>query len=456
MIKRASFRVLLFVAVAFFFAAERNAVGRTSKHAGSKSKAASGQTSPPAAGQIAYVGRDANIYVCSAPCDSPTCITCGVKAEQARASEFRQAATTVQAPAPIRPTPYNWPSFSPDGRQIAYSSARGHGDSGTYGIHSYDLARRAAITIFESSDRPIYFSWLPDVHHLLFLASDDQSLKLILAEARENRPVRIILTGLPLFFDWNQALDELAFHYVQPTEERLEQVGLMQVTDHDQREIKIISKGSAPFRSPAWSPDKSRLAYVLDNKNGQVALVVANADASSPREMVGLAPGINSFVWAPDSKRIAFATQKSEGKIAYDGVNLLDVASGNISALVNEPVIAYFFSPDGRRLAYIGTTEQSNTWNVIDLAGGKSRKLANFMATGTESITYQVFDQYALSHRIWSPDSRALVFAGVMVKAGVAVPPEAMPPASIWMLPVDGGPPQDLADGEVAFWSPVP
>jgi len=455
MIKRASFWMMLAVAVAFVFVAERNAAGRTSKHAGSKAKAASQHTEAPVAGQIAYVGRDANIYVCAVPCDTPTCITCGVKAEQALAGEFRLAATTVQASVPARPPQYNWPSFSPDGSQIAYSSARGHGDSGTYGIHSYDLARRAAVNIFESSDRPIYFSWLPDGHHLFFLASDDQSLKLILAEARENQPVRIILTGQPLFFDWDQGLNKLAFHYSQPTEEKLEQVGLMQVTDHDQRVIKIISKGSEPFRSPAWSPDKSHLAYVLDNKNGQTALVVANADASSPREMVGLAPGINSFVWAPDSKRIAFATQRSEDKIAYDGINLLDVTSGNVSALVNEPVIAYFFSPDGQRLAYIGVTEQSNTWNVIDLAGGKSRRLANFIASGTESIIYQVFDQYALSHRIWSPDSRALVFAGVMVKAGVAVPPEAMLPASIWMLPVDGGPPQDLADGEVAFWSPV-
>lgn len=454
MAKRASFLVLSIGMAGFLFAVTSTALGRTRKHAGSAAKAASRQATP-VAGQIAYIGQDANVYVCAPPCDQPACLTCGAKGEQVLMDGITPAATLAQAPTQRVPTQYNWPTFSPDGRQIAYSSMSRRPGSESYAVHTYDFVRRAAITVFESSDRPIYLSWLPDGQRLFFLASDDQSLKLILAQAREAKPVRIILAGQPLFFDWNQGQEALAFHYAPPGDESVEQVGLMKVTSHDQRVIKSISKGSAPFRSPAWSPDKSHLAYVINHQNGQVALVVANADASAPREMVGLAPGVTSFVWAPDSRRIAFGTQKTEGKAAYDGVNLLDVASGNITALISEPVIAYFFSPDGRQLAYIGVTEQSNTWNVIDLAGGKSRRLVNFIASGTESVVYRVFDQYALSHRIWSPDSKALVFAGVIVKPGVAVPPEAMPPSSIWMLPVDGGPPQDLADGEVAFWSPT-
>ena len=141
--------------------------------------------------------------------------------------------------------------------------------------------------------------------------------------------------------------------------------------------------------------------------------------------------------------------------MSYDGVNLVDLASGNISTLVSDPVIAYYFSPDGRRLAYIGATEVSNTWNVIEFGAKAGRKLGNFVATRNESVAYRVFDQYTLSHRVWSPDSRALVFAGVMLKEGMALPSGAMPPSSVWMLPIDGAPPQALADGDVAFWSPA-
>jgi Tol biopolymer transport system component len=424
---------------------------RTGKPAAKRASAAAGA---PLAGRIAFIGEGANLYVCGAACEKPTCITCAAKAEHALAEALAPVALNSGIERAAAPAPqYELPTFSPDGTQIAYSSVQRGRDGVSFGINAYDLNRRAATVIFQSSDRPIYFFWLPDGRRLFFLASDGESLKLILAQAREAMPVRILLTGLPLFFDWKEASSDLAFHYVPVEGAGPEQVGLMGVTDRDQRVVKAISKGKAPFRGPAWSPDGSHLAYVIDNKNGQSALMVANADGSAPKPMVGLAPSTTAFVWAPDSGHIAFSTLKQQGKMSYDGVNLLDIGSGNISTLVSDPVIAYNFSPNGRWLAYIGTTETSNTWNVIAAGGGKPRRLCSFVATGTESIVYQVFDQYALSHRFWSPDSRALVFAGVILKEGQA-PAEQMPPPSVWVLPLDGGPPRTMADGSIAFWSP--
>ncbi len=453
MIKRV-FPWLLLIGFGASFAIAAKPVGHGAKKGAPPAKPAS--RSSQVAGRITYIGDDANVYVCDGSCDRPTCLTCPPKAEQAFAGGLMRVALTRTAGRGA--IQYNWPTFSPDGNQVAYSSATHAGGSPLYGIHAYDLGRRAAITIFQTPDQPIYLSWLPGGHRLFFLVSDGTTLKLMLAEAREGKPVRIILTGQPLFYDWNQAANELAFHYVPAEGTGGEQTGLMSVTDRDQRVVKTLAAGAAPFRNPAWSPDKSHLAYVVDRKNGQVALVVANADGSSPREMVGLAPRTTSFSWSPDSKQIAFSTLRDEGAMSYDGVNLLDLASGNISTLVSDPVIAYYFSPDGRRLAYIGATEVSNTWNVIELGGAKAagRRLGNFVATRSESVAYRVFDQYTLSHRVWSPDSRALVFAGVMLKEGMALPSGAMPPSSVWMLPVDGAPPQSLAEGDVAFWSPAP
>jgi TolB protein len=410
--------------------------------------------SSPVAGRITYIGDDANVYLCDGSCDRPTCLTCPPKAEHALADGLLRVAMTLTAARGA--VQYNWPTFSPDGGQVAYASVQHAGGSTSYGFHTYDLGRRAATTIFQSPDQPIYLSWLPGGQQLFLLASDGNTLKLMLAEAREAKPVRIILTGQPLYFDWNQAANELAFHYVPAEGGGAEQTGLMTITGRDQRVAKTLASGAAPFKNPAWSPDKSHLAYVVDRKNGQMALVMANADGTAPREMVGLEPRTTSFIWSPDSSQIAFSTLRNGGGMSYDGVNLLDVASGNISPLVSEPVIAYYFSPDGRRFAYIGATETSNTWNVIELGAKAGRKLCNFVATRTESVSYGIFDQYTLSHRVWSPDSRALVFAGVMLKEGLPLPSGVSPPASVWLLPVDGTPPQALADGDVAFWSPVP
>jgi TolB protein len=52
------------------------------------------------------------------------------------------------------------------------------------------------------------------------------------------------------------------------------------------------------------------------------------------------------------------------------------------------------------------------------------------------------FDQYALSHRLWSPDSSALV-----------LPIQVQDEARIFVVPVSGGQPQEIAVGDMAFWS---
>ena len=68
------------------------------------------------------------------------------------------------------------------------------------------------------------------------------------------------------------------------------------------------------------------------------------------------------------------------------------------------PITAYISVPSERPF-YV--------WKVADLKTGKSRKLDNFLATQEESVSYHYFDQLALSHTIWSPDSSSFVYAGV-------------------------------------------
>ncbi len=422
--------------------------------AAKRKKPAATAASSPIAGRIAYVGEGRNLYVCGAACAKPVCITCASRAEQAFAEGVTPAALNA-GPQPLAgpAASYDLPTFSPDGGQIAYASAQRSRGGYSFAVNVYDFTRRPPISIFQSPEHPIYLYWLPEGQRIFFLAENDNSLDLILAEVRENRPVRVLLNGLPLFFDWNQAAGDLAFHYAPPEDKGPEQSGLMEITAGGQRVVKILSRGAAPFRTPVWSPDGSHLAYVIDNQRGEFVLTVANADGSAPRPMVGLAPGTTAFIWSPDSKTLAFSTLKKEGKMSYDGINLLDLASGNVTPLVSDSVIAYAFSPDGKWLAYIGTGETANTWNLISPGGGKPRKLCNFMASSAESAVYRVFDQYALSHRIWSPDSRAIVFAGGILKEGQA-PASVSASPSVWVLPVDGGAPRPIADGSVAFWSP--
>jgi len=110
-------------------------------------------------------------------------------------------------------TEYGWPTFSPDGKRIAYSSETHKQAEDSYAVWVYDLARSQAMLIFESrSERIVYLVWTPDGQHLSFLLGEPRGLSLVLAEVKESTPVRIVTTGMPLYFDWGARPDEVALH----------------------------------------------------------------------------------------------------------------------------------------------------------------------------------------------------------------------------------------------------
>src|SRR5579859_8249213 len=135
MIKRVFPWLLLLVGLGASFALAARPAGHGRKKGASPAKPAS--RSSPVAGRITYIGDDANVYVCDGSCDRPACITCPPKAEQALAGGFmRVALTRTAARSAVQ---YDWPTFSPDGSQVAYSSLKHAGGSSIYGINAYDL-----------------------------------------------------------------------------------------------------------------------------------------------------------------------------------------------------------------------------------------------------------------------------------------------------------------------------
>ena len=73
-------------------------------------------------------------------------------------------------------------------------------------------------------------------------------------------------------------------------------------------------------------------------------------------------------------------------------------------------------------------------------------------------ISQQFFDQYAYSHSLWSPDSKALVFSGVLDTGTVTASYSGLPghiEPHIIVVGVDPNPSaRFIADGILAFWSP--
>lgn len=96
------------------------------------------------------------------------------------------------------------------------------------------------------------------------------------------------------------------------------------------------------FGSPAWSPDGSRIAFVvLDREDKSTDLYLMNADGGALTRLTDDG-AVGSPAWAPDGSRIVYATDSG-------GVFLLGL-DGNLSRIYAPPS---------------GSTDDHPTWQPI-------------------------------------------------------------------------------------------
>ena len=108
----------------------------------------------------------------------------------------------------------------------------------------------------------------------------------------------------------------------------------------DGAERHQVTTGLGTNFSQRWSPDSSRLAYVVENGAGMIDYVV-NVDGSEQMLLTTIA-GDDVGDWSPDGKSVIFAVHEGDGQGIYirnpDGVNEF--------RLTQEPDFSPVWSPD--------------------------------------------------------------------------------------------------------------
>jgi dipeptidyl aminopeptidase/acylaminoacyl peptidase len=213
---------------------------------------------------------------------------------------------------------------------------------------------------------------------------------------------------------------------------------------------------------PNLSPDGQVVAFLQRVDDFHVELWAVNADGTNQRRLVSItdldtigasvrdpsAVAINPYhyEWAAGTHILAFNTQQvfqGPGLSIDDDFNLVNVDTGEVKFVLLAGWGGEFaLSPDGKRVAL------STPTNIIlaNVDGSDWRSLLTYEAVAT----YSEYRYYA--QPLWSPDGSLL---------RVAIPPadplaEPRQPTSLWLIPADGAPAQQVGSVPAAPFQDIP
>ena len=162
----------------------------------------------------------------------------------------------------------------------------------------------------------------------------------------------------------------------------------------------------------------TQIAYVTAAGYGlarRFQLIVADADGYNPRTIASSREPLMSPTWSPDAKKLAYVGYERGRSSIY----LHDLASGDLRKFVSEKGIngAPAFSPDGSKMVVTLSFETNPDLYVIDIASGQRRRLTDHYAIDTEAS--------------FSPDGSQIAFTS-----------DRGGSAQVYVIPAAGGEPK--------------
>jgi TolB protein len=349
---------------------------------------------------------------------------------------------------------YSWPVWSPDGSRVACFRVVAGENGPTDGLYIFDAQSSQVLHAYQEPGlRPIYAYWAPNSQNLAVLLGGPGAFSLGLWPVTGNQRPKTVATGAPFYFHWRTDARALLAHTGGDAEAR--DGHSISVIDIENGARHLVSRAPAAFGPPSWSSDGRWLAYGNLTKDQEKAtLMIARADGSAPKSM-GYLPAKMAMAWSPTQPLLAVATSSFVGDPLLEELRLVDVSLGNTRILLKDNFAAYFWSPDGERILYakrkLGTDLW--VWAVVQVNDGTSHDIVDFVPSRPLLLVFQYFDQYALSHRLWSPDSTHFVFAGAA--GSDARPAEGLRAPSVYTVEAKAhAAPKALTAGHIAFWSP--
>jgi hypothetical protein len=154
-------------------------------------------------------------------------------------------------------------------------------------------------------------------------------------------------------------------------------------------------ENSGGLRDVTWSPDSTRLAYLLPQlaRGEQLRIVDVATGADVPVAPDGIAKG--ELAWSPDGTELAYT---HFGSNASAGISVKNLGTGAVRHLTETAAVHPAWSPDGGSLVYVAPT---GGVFVVSRQGGTPYEVGRPV----------ISPAYTPLPPVWSPDARSIYFS---------------------------------------------
>ncbi len=394
---------------------------------------------PQLPGHIAYVGADFNIY-------------------NLNLSDYSSEQLTTDAGETRR---YQWPTWSTDGRLAYFSLSLEEGELLTGAYVSADGHVEGNL-VYAGPEYFNYAYWAPGNCE----ATDNcRDLAVLFSSQTRGMFVELIRDGLDDALNMTAGLGGPPFYYSWSPDggRMLWQRNNQRFDIYDANEDRVIDtldQTPGLILAPAWSPVDDRLLFGARGEDNTTDLVIV-----SDENTITLAEdltGLVSFSWSPDGNLVAWREQTPQG---FGSLIVADAITAE--TVVRSPangIISFFWSPDSQQIAFLtlatapGSFNAGSSrviaqpqqppvgiaWSILDINSETARQYGSFLPTEETIYLMQYFDQFSQSHRIWSPDSKHLLYSE-MTPTG--------PVINLLDTSQVGSVPFSIAEGVIGVWS---
>ena len=396
-------------------------------------------------GRLAYIGADGNIFVTTPELEE-------------------HFAVTKDATAPPEGPGLSYPrvSWSPDG-QIAYASVIRDGNKAQARLYVAESPEAPARLVGQSDQHfVIYIYWSPTpcpgepgCSRLSYLIEEPEGIALHIVDMGKGGTTNELAGhGWPFYFSWSPDGKYMLWHTGGAA--RFNNNASIARFSLENQWVERLKMDPGLFIAPAWSPLGDEWLLVTNQGDREYLYrTEAKRTGLNPETRQVLATAEDKhlvFLWSPDGNQVAYSILKSSDGLIFGPIHVYDLETGETKQITASSfdISGFFWSPDGKRIGYLSRLALRDTawmqWRVYNLAEDLDRGFAAFNPSYQMRYVISSFNQYAQSHRLWSPDGRYLVYAD-QDDDGVE---------RIWMVDTfaeRGADPILVAEGSMGFWS---